>query len=99
MGPEQAVEAHRILGGEVFLPIHWGLFNLSTHGWTEPIERVLAAAEKAGITVQTHMPGGSFEPGLVPEVERWWPDLPWRTADEYPVVSSLIGPGGNGMDR
>lgn len=90
MGPEQAVEAHRILGGEVFLPIHWGLFNLSTHGWTEPIERVLIAAEMAGVSVRTPRPGGSFEPGTVMEVERWWPDLPWRNADEYPVTSSLL---------
>ena len=49
MGPEQAVNAHAMLRGGVFVPVHWGLFNLSTHGWTEPIERVLVAAEEQGV--------------------------------------------------
>ena len=44
LGPEQAVEAHRRVRGAVMLPVHWGLFALASHGWTEPIERVLAAA-------------------------------------------------------
>lgn len=88
LGPEQAVRAHSILRGRVFLPIHWGLFNLSTHGWTEPMERVLLAAKEAGVTALTLRPGGSFEPGQPTEIRRWWPDLPWRTPEEYPVVSS-----------
>jgi L-ascorbate metabolism protein UlaG (beta-lactamase superfamily) len=93
MGPEQAVEAHSTLRGEVFLPIHWGLFNLSTHGWTEPIERVLVAAQAAGVTALAPRPGESFEPRLPFESQRWWPDLPWRTSEEYPVVSSLEAGG------
>ena len=24
--------------GKVMLPVHWGLFNLALHGWTEPVE-------------------------------------------------------------
>ena len=88
MGPEQAVEAHTLLGGEVLLPIHWGLFNLSTHGWTEPIERVLMAAEGKGVTVWSPRPGESLEVGRPLRNERWWPALPWRPAQEYPVVST-----------
>jgi len=99
MGPEQAVTAHTILGGEIFLPIHWGLFNLSTHGWTEPIERVLVAARADGVTAIVPRPGESFEAGSGVEVRpaggggQWWPDLPWRASEEYPVVSSGLGGG------
>ncbi len=90
LGPEQAVEAHALLRGNVFLPIHWGLFNLSTHGWTEPIERVLAAAERSGVTALTLRPGEAFEPDRPLQIRRWWPNLPWRTFEEYPVVSSRL---------
>ena len=97
MGPEQAVEAHNLLGGEVFLPIHWGLFNLSTHGWTEPIERVRGAAEVKGVTVWSPRPGESLEVGQPVMDERWWPVLPWRTAEEYQVISTQISwPPGTG---
>jgi hypothetical protein len=51
LGPEQAVEPHRRVRGAVMLPVHWGLFALASHGWTEPIERVLAAARDAGAVV------------------------------------------------
>ncbi len=29
--------------------------------------------------------GESFEPATYEAGERWWPALPWRTAEEYPV--------------
>jgi hypothetical protein len=79
--------------GEVLLPIHWGLFNLAYHGWTEPIERTLVAAAAAGVDVAAPRPGQSFEPeALGPGglTERWWPEVPWRTADEYPIVSTNV---------
>ncbi|WP_424521163.1 MBL fold metallo-hydrolase, partial [Rubrivirga sp.] len=44
LGPEQAVAAHRMVRGELMVPVHWGLFDLALHGWTEPAERVRAAA-------------------------------------------------------
>jgi L-ascorbate metabolism protein UlaG (beta-lactamase superfamily) len=96
LGPEQALQAHGLLRGRVFLPIHWGLFNLSTHGWTEPMERVLVAAEAAGASVLTLRPGEAYEAGQPVEPRRWWPDLPWRTAEEYPVNSSQLGSMGPG---
>ena len=48
LGPEQAVLAHQLVRGDVMLPVHWGLFDLALHGWTEPVERVLAAAQRGG---------------------------------------------------
>lgn len=91
LGPEQAVQAHGMVRGRVLLPIHWGLFNLAAHGWTEPVERVLAAAEPRGIPVALPRPGEGFEPGGALPSQHWWPALPWKTAAEVPVRATLAG--------
>jgi L-ascorbate metabolism protein UlaG (beta-lactamase superfamily) len=88
LGPEQAVAAHRLVRGDVMLPLHWGLFDLALHGWTEPIERTLAAATRYGVRVAVPRPGGMVEPASPQPVERWWPTLPWRTAEENPIRST-----------
>lgn len=90
LGPEQAVVAHQRVRGRVMLPVHWGLFDLALHGWTEPIERTLVAARAAGVTVLAPRPGQSVEPGAAPPLERWWPEVPWQTAEEHPVASTLV---------
>lgn len=91
LGPEQAVAAHRLVRGDVMLPLHWGTFDLALHGWTEPIERVLAAAEREGVRVAAPRPGELTEPAMLKPVERWWPELPWKTADETPIRSTGVG--------
>jgi L-ascorbate metabolism protein UlaG (beta-lactamase superfamily) len=87
LGPEQAVEAHRRVRGSVMLPVHWGLFALASHGWTEPIERALAASRASGSVLISPRPGQSVEPTVETPQEHWWPNLPWRTASEYPIVA------------
>lgn len=88
LGPEQAVRAVEDARGGLMLPVHWGTFNLAFHSWTEPAERVIAEADRTGVPVAIPRPGESVDPADGPSVERWWPDLPWQTADEAPVVSS-----------
>jgi L-ascorbate metabolism protein UlaG (beta-lactamase superfamily) len=90
IGPEQAVTAHQWVNGRVLLPVHWGLFALAAHGWTEPIERVLAAGAAAGQTLMAPRPGQSVEPSTPPPFERWWPELPWVTGAADPIVSSQL---------
>ena len=90
IGPEQAITAHRMLRGKVMLPIHWGLFTLAYHGWTEPAERVSVAADSATVTLLLPKPGQSVEPSAPPVRERWWPDLPWATAAQHPIVSTKV---------
>jgi hypothetical protein len=79
--------------GRVMLPMHWGLFDLAYHGWTEPIERAIVAAQAAGVTLVAPRPGESFEPAAPPPIERWWPSLPWQSAAEHPVVSTQVDNG------
>jgi len=88
LGPEQAVQAHRMLQGEVMMPVHWGLFDLAMHGWTEPVERVLVAAKERNVVVATPRLGESFEPRLSVPNERWWPELPWDSAEAAPIIST-----------
>jgi L-ascorbate metabolism protein UlaG (beta-lactamase superfamily) len=90
LGPEQAVLAHRLVRGDVMLPVHWGLFDLALHGWTEPMERVLVAARQAGGRVASPPPGGMVEPATVGAPERWWPTVPWQDAVEAPVRSTGV---------
>jgi L-ascorbate metabolism protein UlaG (beta-lactamase superfamily) len=90
IGPEQAVIAHQLVRGRRLLPVHWGAFALAYHAWTEPIERVLRAAQAAGAQVVVPRPGQSFEPAAPPPLERWWPDVPWVDASADPIVSSQV---------
>ena len=90
LGPEQAVLAHRLVQGDVMLPVHWGQFDLALHGWTEPMERVLVEAERAGVRVAAPRPGESVEPAMWMPPERWWPQVPWATVREAPAYSSGV---------
>ncbi|MEL1265166.1 MBL fold metallo-hydrolase [Pseudoxanthomonas putridarboris] len=90
LGPELAVEAHRRVRGEVMVPVHWALFKLAHHGWTEPAERVLAAAACRGVDTRIPRPGQSIEPARE-RTTRWWPDMPWQSAAEHSVVATLAG--------
>lgn len=91
LGPELAVEAHRLVGGKTLIPIHWALFNLAPHAWTEPPERILAAARCAGVRLAMPRPGESIDPATAPPPTRWWPKLAWQTAAQKPQVATRDG--------
>jgi L-ascorbate metabolism protein UlaG (beta-lactamase superfamily) len=59
MNPEEAVRAHQDLDGGTLVPIHWCTFRLAPHRWNEPVERLLTAAQTAGVAVAVPPPGGS----------------------------------------
>ena len=91
LGPEQAVLAHRLVRGDVMLPVHWGLFDLALHGWTEPMERVLVAADSQKVRVASPRPGDMVEPAALGPVTRWWPATSWKTVGQAPAWSSGVG--------
>lgn len=72
LNPEQAVDAHEKLRGDLLLPIHWGTFNLAFHSWDEPAERVVAASLASGTRVIVPRPGESIEPAAARPVDAWW---------------------------
>lgn len=57
MFPEQTVQAASDLKASVLLPVHWSKFALALHDWNEPVQRVVAAADNAGLQVTTPLPG------------------------------------------
>ncbi len=92
IGPEQAVKAHTWVRGKLMLPVHWGLFELAAHAWTEPIERALVEAARRGVAIVAPRPGESFTTEAPTEVVRWWPSLPFRTGESDPIVSTQVEP-------
>jgi L-ascorbate metabolism protein UlaG (beta-lactamase superfamily) len=73
MNPEEAVRAHQDLTESgLLLPIHWATFRLAPHPWAEPAERLLTAAEPAGVAVVVPKPGQLIDATDAPEPERWW---------------------------
>ena len=93
LGPEQSMLAAQRVRAKALIPVHWGLFRLAHHGWTEPVERLLAAARCTGVPVLTPRPGQSIEPtALQPgDSTRWWPAARWATAAQKPIVATTDG--------
>ncbi|MCI4674646.1 MBL fold metallo-hydrolase [Candidatus Mycolicibacterium alkanivorans] len=73
MNPEEAVQAHRdVTDAGLLVPIHWCTFRLAPHPWAEPVERLLAAADGAGVNVAVPKPGSRVVTGSSPAIEPWW---------------------------
>lgn len=72
LGPENALEAHRLLGGGPFLPVHWGTFSLAMHAWDQPAERLLELAPKMGAQLVMPRLGEPVEPAHAGSVDPWW---------------------------
>lgn len=74
LGPDGAVKVFEALGGHgLFLPIHWGLFDLALHAWRQPIERVFELADERGIPLWTPEPGRPTEVVRgTPLRSEWW---------------------------
>lgn len=72
MNPEESVAAHRDLRGGVLLPVHWATFNLGLHPWSEPVTRLRAAAETAGIPLALPVPGQRIDLTGPPPTADWW---------------------------
>lgn len=79
MLPEQSAQAGIDVGAKVVLPIHWGKFDLSTHQWTDPINRIKSAMDRHNanlpkteqVQITTPKIGQVFDLNNVP-VQPWW---------------------------
>lgn len=72
LGPVNAMEAFRMLGGGALMPIHWSTFDLAMHRWDEPAETLTQLADRAGARILTPPLGRPIEPKLEEAAERWW---------------------------
>jgi L-ascorbate metabolism protein UlaG (beta-lactamase superfamily) len=75
MNPEEAVRAHLDVAeadSGLLVPIHWATFRLAPHPWAEPVERLLRAADPAGVRVVVPRPGQRVDPDTAPTFDPWW---------------------------
>lgn len=72
LGPENALDVHRMLGGKTLMPVHWGTFNLALHDWDEPAETLITLAPQTGARVITPRLGAVVEPARIESPDPWW---------------------------
>jgi L-ascorbate metabolism protein UlaG (beta-lactamase superfamily) len=75
LGPKNALEAFRRLGGGTLLPVHWSTFNLALHAWDEPAETLLALSIEERARILTPRLGAPFEPERVEGPTPWWREV------------------------
>jgi L-ascorbate metabolism protein UlaG (beta-lactamase superfamily) len=98
LGPDNALQALKLLGGGSFLPVHWGTFDLAIHDWDQPAERLVEIAASLGTHLLMPMIGAPIEPSRVEGVETWWRTIsvlerrePPEHADRNPAQLMPIG--------
>jgi len=72
LGPHNALRAHQLLGGGVFLPIHWGTFSLAMHAWDQPAEVLYEAARAGSLPLLMPRLGEAVEPAHAGTATAWW---------------------------
>ncbi|MFA9457868.1 MBL fold metallo-hydrolase [Halalkalibacter sp. AB-rgal2] len=73
MFPEESVQAHIDVNGETMMLMHWGAFTLAYHGWSEPVERALLAAEELDVHLIAPKIGETVDlEELDVPVSTWW---------------------------
>jgi L-ascorbate metabolism protein UlaG (beta-lactamase superfamily) len=72
LGPHNALKAYTLLGGGMFLPVHWGTFSLAMHAWDQPAEALLELAPKFGAQLLMPRLGEPAEPAHAQQLIPWW---------------------------
>ena len=73
MNPEDAVRAHRdVSDAGLLVPIHWATFRLAPHPWSEPVQRLVKAAESDKALIAVPKPGQRIQPDAVLANDPWW---------------------------
>jgi L-ascorbate metabolism protein UlaG (beta-lactamase superfamily) len=89
LGPDNALAAHRLLGGGPLLPVHWGTFNLALHAWDQPVERLLELAPASDVLLLPRL-GAPIEPSHDFRIDPWWRAVDAeRAPPAAPVVEEL----------
>ena len=92
LGPENALEALRLLGGGAFLPVHWGTFSLALHDWDEPVETLLKLAPATGAHLLLPRLGEPVEPAHGDGPVPWWRAVDADKEARRPVPSRAPEP-------
>ncbi len=72
MMPEETVDAAIDLNTKVFMPIHWGAFNLAPHAWDDPIKRAYQKAKDLNVPMISPLVGKEVSISVNLEDQDWW---------------------------
>ncbi len=93
LGPGNAIEAHRLLGSGVFLPIHWGTFNLALHAWDQPAEVLYEAGARDDLHLLMPRLGEPVEPAHDYPLNAWWRSVDaGASASAPPAPADVVAP-------
>lgn len=73
--PEESVSAAIRAGARLAMPIHWGAFVLSNHGWDDGPERFAREAARQGLPMTTPRLCETICIDDLPRTECWWRKL------------------------
>lgn len=90
MTPEQTIQAVIDLAPRTFVPIHWGMFTLSLHHWTEPVQRSHALAVQKGIKVLSPRLGEVVDSHASSPLPLWW--MPLVPMKSVPIKNEIPAP-------
>jgi len=103
LGPENAIEAHRLLGGGAFLPVHWGTFNLALHAWDLPAQVLYELGPRHNLNLLMPRLGEPIEPQHEFALTPWWrsvdDSIAVGAAPASPVVAEGREPDGRGAGK
>lgn len=74
MMPEDALQAFKDVKGKFLVPVHNGTFDLASHAWFDPMERITSLAKKDDIQVLLPVIGDTVKLSKVETAEdtSWW---------------------------
>lgn len=74
MFPEQSLQAVLDIKANIFVPIHWGMFDMSLHHWSEPAERIAKLARSQNIPIIMPYIGEIVNMRAPKQNNAWWED-------------------------
>lgn len=81
MQPEESIQAHLDLNGKLFVPVHWGMFDLSLHKWNEPVERSYKIATAWDIPIYVPKLGEIVDTANNLTQQPWWHEQEQEAAE------------------
>lgn len=70
MFPHQTVQVVKDVKARQWMPIHWGAYPLSTHGWSEPVIDSSRLSDEQKLSLLSPKIGQIFDSNT--PTERWW---------------------------
>jgi L-ascorbate metabolism protein UlaG (beta-lactamase superfamily) len=72
MFPNQTAQAAKDVGAAMTIPVHWGKYAESEHGWNESVNLYKRAADSLKVAVTVPFIGLPYTIGTVVETSDWW---------------------------